>query len=1604
MAAPGDDMSVQVALRIRPQSAAEKIDMCHVCTSVTPGHPQVILGKDKAFTYDHVFDIESRQPDIYDNIARPLIEGCFEGYNATILAYGQTGSGKTFTMGTSFDVGIPETAIGIIPRAALHLFQGIKERRDKAESEGKPLPEIKVSAQFLELYNEEIVDLLDIESKGKKQIRVHEDHDGNIYLTGVSSKGVVSAEDCMGLLEEGAISRTTAATNMNATSSRSHAIFTIFVKHHRLAASDGTEDGDSSEEFEVLNAKFNFVDLAGSERLKRTGATGDRAREGISINQGLLSLGNVISALGDRSKKGSHVPYRDSKLTRLLQDSLGGNSRTLMIACVSPSDRDFMETLNTLKYANRARNIKNKVVVNQDKASKQIALLRQEIQQLSLELTEYKQGKRAVDGGNEYMTDTYHELEMLRTENETLRMRVKALQKNIDSQNIQLTELKVTSALAHVTSDDKVGLEDIVKKYENEIQKLSNKLLESEAMSTAAVRRAQTVSRMAMSPGNTTNEDDNIHSIINEAKQDLKREKKAKKKMKMKMKTLEENDEEEPKLNGTEKLTSPESEELSQTTEDNNSEKQQDGGEPGDESGDDVMDELEEDEEEEEEEEEELMSNTDSDDEVEEMLNKSLKDEEELQDNINDLNTDITIKQKLIDELEHSQQRLTALKHQYEQKMSLLHNKIKETEDERDKVLKNIGTVDVVAKEKSDEVRKRYEKKLQTMQKELSKLQNAKREHQRLQKTKEQNEQQLKGLRNEMNDMKKMKVKLMRQMRDEVARNKKMESKLNRQMESVLKENRKKEVELKRMKDEKKQRDLVLKRKQEELKAMRKQAKPVSGNVAARRGRPANLQLQFQQQQNSNLNETFVVDERTKQGMVTPTNKRKNIASPGRGLRSPAVSKKAKQKWEVLDRKITELTIRMKNVAQMENDMERWLADRERVSKQLEGVRKRKEGIEKNANNQDENVLRELQNQYEGLEAHLDYIQENITESQGTIMGLEEEGEGLNPNEIIKACTLSETKYLLEHFYSKSIETAQELANKDAAYKEIQIKLEAMEQHCEVQQQLLQHACNLEYGAGYMQIEEEHSNNSSSNSTGFSSTELNETSGVSIRKSRRKTALPEELLHPKDKKAKIPTEPTLSTIGDDGFAIPEPLTKTKAEPNEPAQPDKSLRLADKFQIDEKTMQKLIDLEKSLKDRKTGTGVSGSSSTRASTADTDSRGRSGSFTDDTNPVNQTLPDNFQRNTRMTKSARPFGKSASGSSIRSAGSLRKQGSSKNSPLMERKSNAEPTGQILPSKASPGKPEALTCKYTATGHSSAILSLDVQDYLMMTGSKDRTAKVWDLNTNEEIASFAQHKRDVNVVKFVPNSRLALTVSHTTVKVWDLRQQAVVKTLSGSLLQSITDATISDIGINSAGSVIYLAYGNSVKMIDMKTYSTLGKLTGHTGAVTCLLVANTGHNHDNVITGSKDHYIKIYEVVDEVASSQMPRTNLEPPHYDGVESLAMKGDVIFSGSRDNTIKKWNYANHALENHMTSAHKDWVTTLNFVPGYDVLVSGDRRGVMRLWDVKSCKQIGEVAGHGKSINAIKCNETSIFTASSDRLVRIWEPSKTLDAQLTAISS
>ena len=318
----------------------------------------------------------SVQYEIFSDCCLPLIHSFFDGYNATILAYGQTGSGKTFTMGTADTTGVDDDTLGIIPRAIARVFEDVDERQEQIS--------ITVKASFLEIYNEEIKDLLvpgGRAGEGRQSIMIRESPDGSINVNGLTEVVVSSCADTLALLQVGATSRTTGSTLMNSVSSRSHGIFTLSLEQ-RFPPVDG------SAHEEVRMSKFHFVDLAGSERQKRTKATGDRLKEGISINCGLLALGNVISVLGDPMKKGSHVPYRDSRLTRMLQDSLGGNSKTVFIGCVSPASSDMDESKNSLRYANRARNIQNKAVVNVDAASSEIMLLRQRVAQLEATLAQ----------------------------------------------------------------------------------------------------------------------------------------------------------------------------------------------------------------------------------------------------------------------------------------------------------------------------------------------------------------------------------------------------------------------------------------------------------------------------------------------------------------------------------------------------------------------------------------------------------------------------------------------------------------------------------------------------------------------------------------------------------------------------------------------------------------------------------------------------------------------------------------------------------------------------------------------------------------------------------------------------------------------------------------------------------------------------------------------------------------------------------------------------------------------------------------------------------------------------------------------------------------
>lgn len=352
--------TVKVVVRSRPLSQSEK-DRGNVNILVFEKENNQVSVQDpksgalKGFAYDSVYDCESCQQEVYDESAFPLVESSILGYNATIFAYGQTGCGKTFTM-----LGVPSdlTLRGIIPNSFAHIFGYISESQNKL---------FLVKCSYVEIYNEEIRDLLDYKQKQKLELK--ESPDKGIFIKGATQLEVKSAHDISSAMDSGNTHRIVKETAMNDKSSRSHAIFIIYVE----------SSSETAGRTHIKAGKLNLVDLAGSERQKKTGAEGDRLKEAIKINLSLSALGNVITALVDKS---AHVPYRDSKLTLLLQDSLGGNTKTLMVAVVSPADYNFEETLSTLRYASRAKFIKNKPKVNEDPKDAMLREYLDEIQRL----------------------------------------------------------------------------------------------------------------------------------------------------------------------------------------------------------------------------------------------------------------------------------------------------------------------------------------------------------------------------------------------------------------------------------------------------------------------------------------------------------------------------------------------------------------------------------------------------------------------------------------------------------------------------------------------------------------------------------------------------------------------------------------------------------------------------------------------------------------------------------------------------------------------------------------------------------------------------------------------------------------------------------------------------------------------------------------------------------------------------------------------------------------------------------------------------------------------------------------------------------------------
>jgi len=373
-------MSIQVGVRVRPFNSREK-DRESVCIIEMPGNNQTIikdeLGREKKFTFDHSFwshdgfrtlengylepedDKYADQKYVFETVGKQILDNAWQGYHCCLFAYGQTGSGKSYSM-----VGYGSNK-GIVPISCDEIFKRISMNEDKEK-----IFEVQVS--MLEIYNEKVQDLLIKPDKRPPHgLKIRESKVLGIFVDGLSKYPVTSYEEISKKMDEGYNNRTIGSTLMNATSSRAHTIVTIEFKQITMVAKK------KSEKLSMIN----LVDLAGSERSGSTGATGDRLKEGCNINKSLLILGNVINCLADKAigkNKNMLPPYRDSALTRILQNALGGNSKTVMICALSPASINYEETLSTLRYADRAKKIQNKAVINESEHDKMVRLLKEE--------------------------------------------------------------------------------------------------------------------------------------------------------------------------------------------------------------------------------------------------------------------------------------------------------------------------------------------------------------------------------------------------------------------------------------------------------------------------------------------------------------------------------------------------------------------------------------------------------------------------------------------------------------------------------------------------------------------------------------------------------------------------------------------------------------------------------------------------------------------------------------------------------------------------------------------------------------------------------------------------------------------------------------------------------------------------------------------------------------------------------------------------------------------------------------------------------------------------------------------------------------------------
>ncbi|KAL1495803.1 hypothetical protein AB1Y20_016664 [Prymnesium parvum] len=1602
-----DGSAVRVAVRVRPRLAGEASTDC--LTKVAE-RPQIVLGKERSFTFDHVFDPTSSQESIHRTCVAPLLESFFQGYNATIFAYGQTGSGKTYTMGSA-STHVSDHARGIIPRAISDVFSHIESVAATHTC--------RVRVSFLELYNEEIRDLLD-PGKERGAIAVREDVNGNVAIVGAEEEVVTSSEAMLQCLHRGTLRRSTAETNMNETSSRSHAIFSVAMEKCAKGSASADEANGSRErastEGERIVSNFHFVDLAGSERAKRTLAEGQRMKEGIAINYSLLVLGNVISALGDDRRHGNHVPYRDSVLTRMLQHSLGGNSRTLMIACVSPSEVNLDETLNTLRYANRAKNIKNKPVVNRDPHAAQLAQLRGELRATQLELLRMRSGKGSEATLEELMREEGNRQFLASIGTSAALVPATAAPSRVEEAGLSNRMAKLQLREAELASECE-QLRKQMAQRNDEIRKLCER--HAAELQSLEMQLVQTQAQP----------DERCGRELSGAAQAMLRE------------MLEVNLAKNARLE--EELTLLRS-----------SREGYDAAEGG---GVALVGSLTLDEEQE-------QALTEKEEQASQAEQAFRISQIKMQQALKDLSTNIELKEQLMAELSANQQRFEQLRTHYEQEPSHPHRShhmlalslpphpsirnlhshpialtslhtpppspayshsprttpslsathtlsypvapshprlrrqaVAERESEVASTNQQLETVQAQLEAKvNDEATQRqqqdlvakYSERLRNLQQEIKKLKKRQSEYAQMERLNRERCFEIGRLQSQVNEMKKAKNTLQRKAQDESAQFREWKQIQLREISQLRREGRRVALEHQKLLEAHSKQNAILKRRTEEVWAVQKRLRETEASRRLRAtatGRPATAPREAWGGEGS-------------------------LRSRREGCGDGAADRLVEGE---LAARVKERTRGMQ--------VERAIVERAELAARRDEARERREQVElrlrEAATEALEAEAQELDDEIESLEAQLEVKAAIIADSNAAAARDSARAKPHDAFAELEPRLLAELlfdrlvdQHLRQHEMSRSIAALKlernSMAESLAAAQLSQQQQQQQHDHVVTQMRRLTET-RMRMLVDGMEAELE-------------GDDLKEDSDVDVRK---------RMLHSSLSCADLPA--TVKLQLEEAQAPVQPWQHS-AQPwlnHSPLPPGSAPATPP---VDRSSAHSYTSLHRQRTARR---------------AADDSDASPPVAPDDRPPADAPL-DVFSRlhphpsaapSPRASRDYPPLRSAASMPRLPAVPAVSISLDEPPLPPPPPPADAAETdvfarlaaprldraASSMPSfRASDADGNSFGGTHTLRGHQGFVFSLAAAKGQLFSASQDTAVRVWSLQPEQtgSVAELTGHHGFVRALAVSGGGALLFSgAQDKMVRVWDTHthvqlcalpgHKAEVHALavhndllfSGSEDASIKARALSRTSVGGSGMAAGDRWGEGRvpfltsrraqvwNIASLKCIRTLGGANGangHTSAVFALAVCG---EPCMLVSGSRDHTVRLWEL----ASLEWKRT-LHPPHLDCVQSFASLGNNLYSGSRDRAIKHWSLPDGALIGTINQAHEDWVCSLAVTESTATLASGGRDGRIKLWRLPKLEPCGVLEGHTGavncliSVNGLLGSEPAIVSCSSDRTIRVWK--------------